>query len=114
MKPHRSLFRTGRLVSWPAVCALLALTFSGCGKSTTSTAEAPPAGSASASLAKPWPQDRSDVKPDPAAIYGALPNGLRYIILPNKEPPGRLSLRLRVNAGSLMESDAQQGLAHFL
>ena len=63
---------------------------------------------------RPWPQDGSDLKPDPAAVFGALPNGLRYIILPNKEPPGRLSLRLRVAAGSLMESDDQQGLAHFL
>ncbi|HTB63418.1 MAG TPA: insulinase family protein [Opitutales bacterium] len=65
-------------------------------------------------VAKPWPQDKSDIKPDPAAVYGVLPNGLRYIILPNKEPPGRVSMRLRVNAGSLMETDDQQGLAHFL
>ncbi len=65
-------------------------------------------------VVQPWPQDKSDIKPDPAAVYGALPNGLRYIILPNKEPPGRVSLRLRVNAGSLMEADDQQGLAHFL
>jgi len=64
--------------------------------------------------AQPWPQDKSDIKPDPAAVYGTLPNGIRYIILPNKEPPGRVSLRLRVNAGSLMEADNQQGLAHFL
>ncbi|HVU37629.1 MAG TPA: insulinase family protein [Opitutales bacterium] len=63
--------------------------------------------------AQPWPQANSDIAPDPAAVYGTLPNGLRYIIVPNKEPPGRLSLRLRVNAGSFMETDDQQGLAHF-
>ena len=102
-----------RLAWWPAFFALTALLFSACGKSAPS-AENPSAPATPAVAAKPWPQDKSDLKPDPAATYGALPNGLRYIILPNKEPPGRLSLRLRVNAGSLMESDAQQGLAHFL
>ena len=39
---------------------------------------------------------------------------MRYAILPNPEPPGRISLRLLVEAGSLMETDEQQGLAHFL
>ncbi len=63
---------------------------------------------------QPWPQAKSDIQPDPAAVYGVLPNGFRYIIVPHKEPAGRLSLRLRVNAGSLMEADDQQGLAHFL
>ncbi len=61
-----------------------------------------------------WPQERGDLKADPAAVFGRLPNGLRYVILPNAEPPGRASLRLHVAAGSLMEEDDQQGLAHFL
>lgn len=61
-----------------------------------------------------WPHDGSDLKPDSAVIWGALPNGLRYAIRPNAEPPNRVSLRLCVNAGSLMERDDQQGLAHFL
>jgi len=64
--------------------------------------------------AQPWPQAASDLKADPSAVFGTLPNGFRYIILPNTEPPGRVSLRLRVNAGSLMETDDQRGLAHFL
>lgn len=64
--------------------------------------------------AKPWPQDKSDIKPDPTVVFGALPNGMRYVIMPNKEPPGRLSLRLSVNAGSFMETEDQRGLAHFL
>ena len=45
-------------------------------------------------LAPPWPQDTSDLKADSKATYGRLENGLRYIILPNEEPPGRASLRL--------------------
>lgn len=62
----------------------------------------------------PWPQDGSDLKPDQAIVFGRLPSGFRYAILPNVEPPKRVSLRLYVNTGSLMEEDDQQGLAHFL
>ncbi|HEY3798352.1 MAG TPA: insulinase family protein [Caulobacteraceae bacterium] len=61
-----------------------------------------------------WPQDRSDLKPDPAIRFGALPNGMRYEILRNATPPGQVSMRLRFDVGSLMERDDQQGLAHFL
>ena len=61
-----------------------------------------------------WAQDGSDLKPDPKAVFGSLDNGLKYIILPNSEPPKRVSLRLHLMAGSLMEEDDQQGLAHFM
>ena len=61
----------------------------------------------------PFPQEGSDLKPDPAARFGTLPNGLRYVIYPNHEPKGRASLRLLVEAGSLNETEAQRGLAHF-
>jgi len=61
-----------------------------------------------------WPQDASDLKPDPKAEFGALPNGLRYVILPHDEPPGRASIRLYMDVGSLMEEDDQQGMAHYL
>jgi zinc protease len=62
----------------------------------------------------PFPQESSDLKPDPAAHFGALPNGLRYVVRSNQEPKGRASLRLLVLAGSLHEKDDQRGLAHFL
>ncbi len=62
----------------------------------------------------PWPQIESDIAPDHTATFGALANGLRYIIYPNREPQKRLSLRLHIASGSLMEADDQQGLAHFL
>jgi zinc protease len=61
-----------------------------------------------------WPHEASDLKPDPKVVFGRLPNGLRYQILPHAEPPKRVSLRLHLEAGSLMEEDDQQGLAHFL
>ncbi len=62
----------------------------------------------------PLPQEGSDIPADPAVTWGLLDNGLRYAILPNAEPPNRVSMRLFVDAGSLMENDDQQGLAHFL
>lgn len=66
------------------------------------------------SAAAQWPQDKSDLKPDPKATFGTLKNGLRYVILPNAEPPGRASIRIYMDVGSLMEEDDQQGMAHYL
>ena len=65
-------------------------------------------------LPRPWPQESSDIAPDAKATFGTLDNGLRYIIYPNSEPPKRVSLRLHIASGSLMEADDQQGLAHFI
>ena len=64
--------------------------------------------------ATPFAHAGSDLSPDPAVRYGALPNGLRYAIRANTEPKNRASLRLLVEAGSLHESEDQRGLAHFL
>jgi len=59
-------------------------------------------------------QNHSDLKPDPAVRFGRLPNGMTYAIMKNATPPGTASIRLRINAGSMMEHDDQQGLAHFI
>jgi len=61
-----------------------------------------------------FPHLASDLPADPAARFGQLPNGVRYVVYPNKEPQGRASLRLLVEAGSLHEQEDQRGLAHFL
>jgi len=45
--------------------------------------------------------------------YGQFANGITYYIRENPEPQNRASLRLVVNAGSVLETDAQLGLAHF-
>jgi zinc protease len=55
-----------------------------------------------------------DIPLDSHAVCGVLGNGLHYYILPNREPPGKVSMRLFVGVGSLMETDSQRGLAHFL
>jgi zinc protease len=51
---------------------------------------------------------------DPQIRTGQLDNGLTYFIRPNQKPENRAALRLAVNAGSVLEDDDQQGLAHFL
>lgn len=62
----------------------------------------------------PWAQAASDIPADPAVRFGQLPNGMRYALMHNATPPGQASVRLRIAAGSLMERDDQQGLAHFM
>src|SRR5208282_2418799 len=62
----------------------------------------------------PFPQAASDLRPDPAISFGTLPNGVRYVVMPNHEPRNRASLRLLVLSGSLEEREDQRGLAHFL
>lgn len=67
-----------------------------------------------ACLSSGWPQDSSDLQPDPALVFGKLANGLRYVLLPNKEPKNRVALYLNIQAGSLHETEEQRGVAHFL
>ncbi|CAM9642158.1 unnamed protein product [Chrysoparadoxa australica] len=52
--------------------------------------------------------------PHPGLKTGTLPNGLRYIILPNASPPERFEAHLEVFAGSADELDKQQGMAHLV
>ena len=51
---------------------------------------------------------------DPEVVVGTLPNGLRYYVRANGKPGRRAELRLVVKAGSVLEDDDQQGLAHFV
>ncbi len=71
-------------------------------------------GSFAKSPSQVWAHQQSDLKPDPGIQFGKLSNGMRYAIFKNATPPGQASIRLRIGSGSLNESDAQQGLAHFL
>ncbi|WP_426064222.1 M16 family metallopeptidase [Flavobacterium sp. DSP2-3-1] len=51
---------------------------------------------------------------DPSVKTGKLENGLTYYIKKNAKPENKVDLRLVVNAGSILETDDQQGLAHFM
>lgn len=72
----------------------------------------PPKGEQSAQPA--WLYVGSDITPDPAWKFGTLPNGLRYALRRNGVPPGQVAIRVRIDAGSLMEQDSERGFAHLL
>ncbi|HEX6559723.1 MAG TPA: pitrilysin family protein, partial [Longimicrobiales bacterium] len=58
-------------------------------------------------------QQLTDTLPvDPNVTVGKLANGLTYYIRVNHKPEKRAELRLAVNAGSVLEDESQQGLAH--
>ena len=61
----------------------------------------------SANSAQPLPLD-------PAVRTGKLPNGLTYYIRRNTEPKNRVVLYLVNKVGSILESEDQRGLAHFM
>lgn len=61
-----------------------------------------------------WPHEIGDLKPDPRIRYGQLPNGMRYAVQRTNRPEGHVAIRLRFSAGSLHETDKEQGLAHYL
>jgi len=63
----------------------------------------------SASAAAPEPLPMTD-----EVLMGELENGLRYYVQANGRPESRAELRLVVNVGSVLESEAQLGLAHLL
>jgi zinc protease len=64
--------------------------------------------------AQPWLYRGSDVPPDPAWVFGELPNGLRYAVRRNGVPPQQVSIRIRIDAGSLHERDEERGFAHLI
>src|SRR6185312_6946532 len=59
--------------------------------------------------------DLRDAIPLDAAVQtSTLVNGVRTFVRKNGRPANRVSLRLAVKAGSIDETDDQQGLAHFI
>jgi len=58
--------------------------------------------------------DNTALPLDPAVKTGKLSNGFTYYIRKNAEPKNRVTLYLANKVGSILESDNQQGLAHFL
>jgi zinc protease len=65
-------------------------------------------------VASATPSLTDSLRGDPTVRTGVLSNGIRYFIKRNGKPEARVSLRLAVAAGSAVETDDQQGLAHFI
>lgn len=61
-----------------------------------------------------WIHEVSDLPVNPHVTWGHLPNGMRYALAEHPRPRGRITLRLFVAAGSLMEEDDQLGVAHMV
>jgi zinc protease len=58
--------------------------------------------------------ETKEIPVDPNVKTGKLSNGLTYYIRNNGKPEDKVELRLVINAGSILESDRQLGLAHFM
>lgn len=61
-----------------------------------------------------WPFEVSDVPVDQGYTFGRLDNGMRYIIRQNATPAGTALVRMRIDSGSLEETDSERGLSHYL
>ena len=62
----------------------------------------------------PWLYEGSNIPVDREWLFGAMDNGLRYAVRSNGVPPEQVSIRIRIDAGSLHERDSEQGFAHLL
>lgn len=62
----------------------------------------------------PWIYRGTDIPIDREWLFGELPNGLRYAVRYNGVPPGQVSIRVRIDAGSLHERDDELGFAHLV
>ncbi|MFA6471204.1 MAG: insulinase family protein [Candidatus Latescibacterota bacterium] len=89
----------------PIIAVILAFSLFFCAAQNCEAAEAASASKSSLGL------DQT-LAIDPSVTIGKFKNGLTYYIRTNKKPEKRLELRLVVNAGSVLEDDDQQGLAH--
>ncbi len=61
-----------------------------------------------------WLYRGSDIPRDPAWTFGSLPNGVRYAVRRNALPAGQVSIRVRVDAGSMNEEENERGWAHLV
>ena len=61
-----------------------------------------------------WLYKGSDIPPDPAWTFGVIRNGLRYAVRTGRVPPGQVSIRVGIEAGSMMERDEERGYAHYM
>src|SRR3954466_12403731 len=95
-----------------AVLGVLAAVLAAAGPVTSAQTPAPGRETSAESVAS-YPLSQK-MPADPDALIGTLPNGLRFYVRANAKPARRAELRLVVKAGSVLEDDDQQGLAHFV
>lgn len=74
----------------------------------------PPDPSNGVGMDGPFAHTQSNLPVDPSITYGELPNGLRYAVRQNATPTKTATLLMRIDTGSMNETDETRGLAHFL
>ena len=62
----------------------------------------------------PWLYRGSDIPQDKEWIFGELPNGVRYAVRKNGVPPDQVSIRIRMDVGSMFEQPREMGFSHLL
>ncbi|HTM95568.1 MAG TPA: insulinase family protein [Croceibacterium sp.] len=62
----------------------------------------------------PWIYHGTDIPVDKEWLFGKLPNGLRYAVRRNGVPPEQVSIRIRIDTGSLYERENERGFAHLM
>ncbi len=62
----------------------------------------------------PWIYRGTDIPIDREWLMGELPNGVRYAVRRNGVPPGQVSMRVAIDAGSLHETEEERGFAHLV
>ena len=107
--PPRHPLRFGRslFLSGAAALLLVPLTASAQDSSPTATAQ-------NAAKNADWLYAGSDIPRDTAWQFGVLPNGVRYAVRNNGVPPGQVSIRVRMDVGSMFETEDERGYAHLL
>ena len=58
--------------------------------------------------------DARPLPTDSRVLTGKLENGVTWMFRQHDNPPGKMALMIRVDSGSLNETDQQRGLAHFM
>ena len=89
------------ILAWAAVSVCLVSTL-------------PPAALAQAAGKEQTIDLKAALPSDQRLIRGTLDNGLSYIVVKHAVPPGRATMWINISSGSLNETDAQRGLAHYL
>ncbi|WP_371815519.1 M16 family metallopeptidase [Erythrobacter sp. JK5] len=102
-------FRVLILLAAPVAIALPASA-----QQATAEPSIPPAQALQTGDEVPWLYEGSNVPVDREWLFGEMDNGLRYAVRRNGVPPGQVSIRVRIDAGSLHERDEEQGFAHLL
>src|SRR5215213_8962363 len=64
--------------------------------------------------ASTWLIHAAPLPEDQRILRGKLDNGVTWMFRQHNNPPGKMALQVHVRTGSLNETDAQQGLAHFI